>query len=203
MRADTEFPRIAPQEPAMLPTARKLAFNDVPVVDLAAVWSGDAGQCRALADEIAEVCGRVGFMYVRNHGIPAVDIEAIFKTAADFHNLPLEAKMESAMARNTGAQGQGYLPGMMKGTGKNLSENLQEAFQFRRPLADDDPDLIEGKPLHGRIPWPQAMPDLRQRMMAYYDKADALGYQLLKLFELALDLPVGALKKYFKKDMNS
>ncbi len=92
---------------------------------------------------------------------------------------------------------------MTKGTGKNLSENLQEAFQFRRPLAADDPDLIGGKPLHGRIPWPKAMPDLKARMMAYYDKVDALGYEMLKLFELALDLPEGALKQYFKKDMNS
>ena len=187
----------------MLPTARKLAFNDVPVVDLAAAWSGDAGKRAALADEIAEVCGRVGFMYIRNHGVADADIDAIFKTAADFHNLPHDTKMESAMARNADAQGQGYLPGMTKGSGKGLSENLQEAFQFRRPLADDDPGLLAGKPLHGRIPWPKAMPDLKARMMAYYSKVDALGYQLLELFEQALDQPAGALKKYFTKDMNS
>jgi isopenicillin N synthase-like dioxygenase len=187
----------------MLPTARKLAFADVPVIDLAPAWSGDAGAYRTLADEIADACGRVGFFYIRNHRIAAADVEAIFHTAADFHSLPLETKMESAMARNPDAQGQGYLPGMTKGTGKSLSENLQEAFQFRRPLADDDPDLLAGKPLHGRIPWPKAMPDLRPRMMAYYDKIDVLGYELLKLFELALELPAGELKQYFKKDMNS
>jgi isopenicillin N synthase-like dioxygenase len=84
---------------------------------------------------------------------------------------------------------------MTKGSGKGLSENLQEAFQFRRPLADNDPGLVAGLPLHGRIPWPKAMPDLKE--------VDTLGYELLDLFELALDLPAGALKKYFKKDMNS
>jgi len=187
----------------MLPTARKLAFSDVPVVDLAPARSGDTAGRRALADEVAEVCGRVGFMYVKNHLIADADIAAIFKTAADFHNLPLEAKMESSMARNPDAQGQGYLHGMSKGTGKNLTENLQEAFQFRRPLAETDPDLVAGKPLHGRIPWPKAMPDLKLRMMAYYDKIDALGYELLSLFELALDMSEGALRRYFKKDMNS
>ena len=81
-----------------------------------------------LADKIAEVCGRVGFMYVKNHRIADADVAAIFKTAADFHNLPLETKMESSMARNADAQGQGYLHGMTKGNAKNLSENLQEAF---------------------------------------------------------------------------
>jgi hypothetical protein len=29
---------------------------------------------------------------------------------------------------------------MSKGNEKSISENLQEAFQIKRPLADDDPD---------------------------------------------------------------
>jgi len=184
----------------MLPTARKLAFTDVPVIDLAPAWSDDGGR-RAVADAIAEACGRVGFMYVKNHRIAACDVAAVFKTAADFHELPLDAKMEVSMTRNNHAQG--YLHGMTKGNAKSLSENLQEAFQIRRPLADDDPNLLAGKPLHGKIPWPGAMPDLKPRMMAYYDKVDVLGYELLALFELSLDLPAGKLEQYFKKDMNS
>ena len=187
----------------MLPTARKLAFTDVPLIDLAPAWSGDSAARRALADEIAEACGTVGFMYVKNHRVADADVAAIFQTAADFHGLPHDVKMESSMARNADAQGQGYLHGMTKGTGKNLSENLQEAFQFRRPLPDNDSDLLAGKPLHGPIPWPKAMPDLKPRMMAYYDKVDALGYEMLKLFEVALDLPDGTLNQYFRKDMNS
>src|ERR1700716_1089145 len=84
-------------EPSMLPTARKLDFTDVPVIDLAPAWSGgDAGR-RAVADVIAEACGRVGFFYVKNHMLSDDDIAAIFATAADFHNLSLEAKMEVSM----------------------------------------------------------------------------------------------------------
>jgi len=185
----------------MLPTASKLAFTDVPMVDMAAAWSNDAAARRRLAADIAEACGRVGFMYVKNHGMAQADIDAIFKTAEDFHNLPLEAKMEVSLTKNNHAQG--YLHGMTKGTEKTIAANLQEAFQIRRPLADDDPDLLAGKPIHGRIPWPSAMPDLRPRMMAYYDKINVVGYELLKLFEVSLDFPEGHLKKYFKKDMNS
>src|SRR5262245_38927324 len=185
----------------MLPTARKLAFNDVPVIDLAPAWSGDAAGRRKLADEIADVCGRVGFFYIKNHGLSDADIAAIFQTSADFHNLPLDAKMEVSMTKNNHAQG--YLHGMTKGNEKSLSENLQEAFQIKRPLADNDPDLLAGKPLHGKIPWPSAMPDLQPRMMAYYDKVNVLGYELLALFERALGLRESELKQYFGKDMNS
>jgi len=185
----------------MLPTARKLAFNDVPVIDLAPAWSGDAAARRKLADEIADVCGRVGFFYIKNYGLSEADIAAIFQTSADFHDLPLDAKMEVSMTKNNHAQG--YLHGMTKGNEKSLSENLQEAFQIKRPLAEDDPDLLAGKPLHGKIPWPSAMPDLQPRMMAYYDKVNVLGYELLALFEQALGLRPGELKQYFRKDMNS
>ena len=185
----------------MLPTARKLAFTDVPVVDLAPVWSrGEAGR-RKVAGEIAEACGRVGFFYVKNHGISSLDVCDIFRTSADFHNLPLDAKMEVSVTSNNHSQG--YLHGMTKGNDKSISENLQEAFQIKRPLADDDPELLAGKPLHGKIPWPSAMPDLKPRMMAYYDKVNALSYELLALFEMALDMPAEKLKQYFRKDMNS
>jgi isopenicillin N synthase-like dioxygenase len=194
-------PLVLSLEPPMLPTARKLDFTDVPVIDLAPAWSGgDAGR-RAVADAISDACGRVGFFYVKNHMLSDADIAAIFQTAADFHNLSLEAKMEVSMTKNNHAQG--YLHGMTRGNEKSISENLQEAFQIKRPLADNDPDLIAGKPLHGKIPWPSAMLDLKPRMMAYYDKVNELGYELLKLFELALDLRADELREFFKKDMNS
>ena len=132
--------------------ARKLCIQRRAVVDLAPAWSGDAAARRKLADDIAEVCGRVGFFYIKNHGLSDADIAAIFQTSADFHNLPLDAKMEVSITKNNHAQG--YLHGMTKGNEKSLSENLQEAFQIKRPLADDDPDMLAGKPLHGKIPWP-------------------------------------------------
>lgn len=184
----------------MLPTARKLSFSEVPVVDLGPAWSGEAGQ-RSVAQAIASAAGTVGFFYIRNHGLSAAHIDAIFQTARDFHELPRDAKMEASMTLNTHAQG--YLHGMTKGNDTKLKENLQEAFQIRRPLPDDDPDLLAGKPLHGAIPWPSAMPDLKPRMLAYYDRINTLGYALLDLFELSLDLASGTLRASFVKDMNS
>jgi isopenicillin N synthase-like dioxygenase len=184
----------------MLPTARKLQFSDVPIVDLAPLDDGPQARA-AVAQAIADACGRVGFFYLANHGIAAADVAAIFQTARDFHDLPLAAKMEVSITRNGHAQG--YLHGNSKGVRTDIKPNLQEAFQIRRPLAPDDPGILAGKPLHGLIPWPSAMPDLQPRMMAYYEKVDALGYRLLDLFETGLDLAPGTLTPYFAKDMNS
>ncbi|WP_420224777.1 isopenicillin N synthase family dioxygenase [Pigmentiphaga litoralis] len=185
----------------MLPTARKLSFSEVPVVDLGPAWSDGEDGRRRVAQAIASAAGTVGFFYICNHGLAAADIDGIFETAKAFHDLPREAKMEVSMTLNQHAQG--YLHGMTKGSDTSLKENLQEAFQIRRPLDDDDPGLLAGKPLHGVIPWPSAMPDLKPRMLAYYDRINALGYAMLDLFELSLDLPGGMLRASFAKDMNS
>jgi len=40
-------------------------------------------------------------------------------------------------------------------------------------------------------------------MMKYYAKLDRLGYNVLDLFELGLELEPGMLRQYFRKDMNS
>ena len=40
-------------------------------------------------------------------------------------------------------------------------------------------------------------------MMAYFARMDTLGYELLDLFELGLELAPGTLKQFFAKDMNS
>lgn len=185
----------------MLPTALKLSFNEVPMVDLGPLASGSAADRATVASELAEACGRVGFVYLTNHGVSRADVDAIFKTAEDFHNLPLEAKMDVSITKNQHAQG--YLHGMTKGVHDKISPNLQEAFQMRRPLPPDDPDILAGKPLHGVIPWPKAMPDLEPRMMKYYTKLDRLAYNVLDLFELGLELEPGMLRQYFRKDMNS
>jgi isopenicillin N synthase-like dioxygenase len=185
----------------MLPTARKLAFSEVPVVDLGPAETRADGTRRVVAEAIGEACSRVGFFYIKNHGVNASDVAAIFQTAKAFHDLPLEAKMEVCVRNNDHFQG--YLPGMTKSNDRRISQTLQEAFQIRRPLAPDDPDLLAGTPLHGMIPWPSAMPDLQPRMMAYYEKVDALGRELLTLFELSLDLPKNTFTRFFRKDMNA
>lgn len=185
----------------MLPTATPLDFDSVPVIDLAPCRTGSESDRRAVANAIADACQRVGFFYIKNHGVSESEIAAVFKTAEDFHTLPVDAKMEVSVTKNNHFQG--YLHGNTKGNDQSLRENLQEAFQIRRPLPPDDPGLLSGKPLHGAIPWPSAMPDLKPRMMAYYEKVDALSREMTSLFEMSLDLPAGALGNFFKKDMNS
>jgi isopenicillin N synthase-like dioxygenase len=184
----------------MLTDALKLDFDTVPVVDLGPLFEARENRA-AVARDLIEGCARVGFVYLANHGVAAADVDAIFATAREFHDLPLEAKMEVAVMKNGHAQG--YLPGKNLGSLQNLGANLQEAFQIRRPLPAGHPDLTSGKPLHGPIPWPSAMPSLEARMMAYFARMDELSNRLTDLFELGLDFAPDTLQAYFANDMHN
>jgi len=186
----------------MLPTTRKLDFSEVPIIDMSESRLRSPESKKALADEIAEACGTVGFLYLKNHPIPQSDIDDIFKVAREFFALPQEAKDEVSMTKNRSFQG--YLPMLTKGKGKaNITANKQEAFQFRRPLPPDDPDLLAGTRLAGEIPWPSALPQLKTVALRYHEKMCSFGNLMIELFELGLDLPKDEIKKHFKKDMNA
>jgi isopenicillin N synthase-like dioxygenase len=183
----------------MLPTAKKLSFDNIPVIDLGPLQDGSDASRAKVAKDVVEACARVGFMYIKNHGIPQQALDDIFQTSIDFHNLPLDAKMDVSIMKN--GDSQGYLPGKLKGeAGGALHANSQEAFQFHRQLAAGDPDL--NKPMRSNVAWPPAMPDLEPRMMDYWNQVNPLAYTLLDLFELGLALEPGALRKFHEKDMN-
>ena len=184
----------------MLPTARKLAFNDVPSIDLGPPGRATPRPGARLPKQIADVCGRVGFFYIKNHGLSDADIAAIFQTAADFHNLPLDAKMEVSITKNNHAQG--YLHGMTKGNEKSLRKicrrRSRSSGRWRTTI----------RPARGQAAARQdSVAERDARPQAAHDgllrQGQWLGYEMLALFELALGLREGELKQYFKKDMNS
>lgn len=73
--------------------ANRGAFHEIPVVDFSDAFSKDPEARKRLASKIYDACVRVGFFYVRNHGVDDSIMKNIFSAAKDFFNLPLENKM--------------------------------------------------------------------------------------------------------------
>lgn len=190
----------------MLPTTRKLSFSEVPIIDMSASRFTMPESKLELAREIAEACATVGFLYLKNHPIEQAQIDGVFNAAREFFDLPQEAKDAVSMTRNRHFQG--YLPMLTKGKGTaerggTITANKQEAFQFRRPLDPNDPDLLTGERLAGVIPWPEQVPRLKEVLLAYHTKMCAFGETMIELFELGLELPKDSIRQHFKKDMNA
>ena len=68
----------------------------VPVIDLAPAAAGEKGP---VAAAVAEACGRVGFLVVTGHDVPAAVIERGWAAARAFFDLPEAAKRSVVMPR--------------------------------------------------------------------------------------------------------
>ena len=64
----------------------------IPVVDLADFLSGDATKKASFVKALGEAYETVGFVAVKNHGIPDALITAQYDQVQQFFSLPLEKK---------------------------------------------------------------------------------------------------------------
>jgi isopenicillin N synthase-like dioxygenase len=85
--------------------AKRGAFHTIPVIDFRDAYSKDLEARKRVAVEVYDACVRVGFFYVRNHGVDETVMENIFQAARDFFALPLEDKMAIDLNKSTHFRG--------------------------------------------------------------------------------------------------
>lgn len=183
----------------MLPIARKVTFDEVPVIDLQPMFSGDPAERGALARKVAQACHDVGFFYIVNHRIPPAAVAGMFEAAEAFFALPAESKLEVDLVRQPNYRG--YIPPDHKGDDERIKKNLQEVFQINIELPEEDPDSRASERLYGPNPWPSALPWLRERMLGYYAELSALAYEMMQILALGLDLPEKTFHPFFRKPL--
>jgi isopenicillin N synthase-like dioxygenase len=184
----------------MLPIYRPATDSEIPIIDLKGLDFRTQADKSAVVTTISKACKEEGFFYVVNHGVGTDAIDDMFSAARTFFDLPMDKKEEVSLTKS-GFGFRGYLPSFHKGSDPKLKENLQEAFQIHNELPSDDPDALAGLPLHGPNPFPSAMPDLRERMLAYKEKVEHLGQFLLSAMAVGLGLPEDHFNPYFRKPM--
>ncbi|WP_428668850.1 isopenicillin N synthase family dioxygenase [Reyranella sp.] len=162
---------------------------DIPIIDVHGLLDGNGGDAEAVT-AIGRACRQVGFFYVAGHGIPGATIEAVFRHAADFFAATPAVKQT---VRYTGTSGnRGWVPLGGETLDPGTAPDLKECFNIGLELAEDDPELVAGRPFRHRNPWP-ALAGFRTAMLDYFDRAHRLGRELHQAF--ALDLGVD--RSYF------
>jgi len=86
--------------------AKRGAFHEIPIIDFADAYHKELAKRQALAAKIYEACVRVGFFYIKNHGVDDTVMQNVFSAARDFFDLPLEEKMQIDL--NKSAHFRGY-----------------------------------------------------------------------------------------------
>jgi len=135
--------------------------GSVPTVDLGA---GD----EAAAAAMWEAATTVGFFQVVNHGVPQSEIDAAFKSSADFFELPQEAKESASPFAPEANSGYEFMKQVRPSTG---TADQKESLQITARQGAMD----------GR--WPQEPPELEGVAHRLLDSVLTLGRRILTLLE--------------------
>jgi isopenicillin N synthase-like dioxygenase len=168
-------------------SAREAPFHEIPVIDFAPMLGADSAAKAQVAAALKEAATKIGFFYIKNHGVPPDIIAALFAAGPDFFALPLEEKMRVhvKLSKNNS----GYTPLLEENTNPASKGDVHEAYDMALELDPDDPELQGEKGLYGANLWPDSQPEFRQSMLAYSQEMLKLGRHLFSAFALALDLP--------------
>ena len=182
----------------MGPTVAVEQEHFIPGLDLGPYLRGEKGALDPLTAALRETCEKVGFFYIKNHGIPQDLIDRTFAASKRIHAMPVADKKAIAMNE----QNIGYMGVNESIQGHSKVEvarkpNYNESFFFMRDRKPDDPDVMAKKPFRGLNLWPADLPGFREDALAYQSAMEQLGMKMLPVVARALDLPVDFFLDYF------
>lgn len=159
----------------------------LPLIDIAALGSGDAAAERHVAATLGAACRDIGFFTIVNHGVSAQQVEATFAAARAFFDRPETEKCEVAITKSR--HNRGYVPIAAEALDPTKPGDAKECFNVGRELAPDDPALLAGRPFHGPNQWPAGPAGFRNTMLAYYAQMQRVCERLHRGFAIDLGLP--------------
>ncbi|MDQ6812870.1 MAG: isopenicillin N synthase family oxygenase [Bacteroidota bacterium] len=109
----------------------------IPVVDLADFLSGDSSKKSAFVEKLGGAYEDVGFVAVKNHGVPDELIAHIYEYVQQFFALPLEKKLKYQVPGLAGQRG--YTSFGREHAKGSDAPDLKEFFQYGQNVEDGDP----------------------------------------------------------------
>jgi isopenicillin N synthase-like dioxygenase len=172
------------------------SFKAIPVIDVSPLLGTDAGAMMALAEQIRLACSRVGFFYIKNHGVSPGVIERAYARTKQFFELPDEEKQKYHISKSTNHRG--FIPLYEESFYETIgsasaNKDHKEAYQIGVDLPLDHAHFVSGIPLLGPNLWPETQ-GFKEDLGAYFDALRVLSQRLYQAFALALFLP----KDYFE-----
>ena len=176
------------------------ASDHIPVIDLGPYLADARGAADRTAGELRFALTEIGFYFIVNHGVPPGLVRDTFRQAARFHAEPRDRKLAIRIDKHN----VGYLP--MRGDTLRTSTvaavtkpNLNEALFVARDLPDDHPDVVADRRFRSANRWPADLPGFRDTVVRYCDTMERLVQRLVRLYALALDLPLDYFDQPFRE----
>ena len=193
--------------------------NELPVIDLAPMSGSNEDAKDRVAREVHDACRDIGFLTIVNHPVPPQKIAEIFRQSKRFFALPLAQKMTAYMGDSNLFRGylpmdqpgqkkahrgqaiDGFQPHLAEDRMKARKPHKNEAFQASLELPDDDPDVLAGKPLHGRNMWPENLPGFKEAVLDYHTTMTGFTALMASVFARGLGLPAEYFAQFYRKPL--
>ena len=155
---------------------------NIPVVDLAEFTSGDAASKQNFVKQLGKAYEEVGFVAVKNHGIPDDLIADLYKYVQKFFSLPDDVKLSYEKKELAGQRGYTSF-GREHAKGFDAPD-LKEFFQFGQTVEDSDP-IKEEYPDNVKV---EEVPEFTPTLFKAYRSFERSGKALLQAIALYLEL---------------
>lgn len=169
--------------------SKQTSFTEIPIVDIAPLMDGSAPL--DIARQIGHICENVGFLYIKNHGIPKVLIEDMYRLSKTFFELPFEDK-DRLNVVNSGQTLRGYIPMYGENVDPENTRDFKECFDL-----GVHEDTVS--PFFGPNQMPAELPEFKAVCEAYHEAMLALARKLIGAIALSLELPVDYFEKLQRK----
>lgn len=160
----------------------------IPVVDLSDFLSGDPARKQKFVSELGKAYEEVGFVAVKNHGIPDDLIADLYKNVQQFFQLPDEVKLSYEKKELAGQRG--YTSFGREHAKGYEAPDLKEFFQYGQEVEDGDPIKVE-YPQNVEV---DEVPDFTPTLRKAYRSFERSGRSLLR----AIALHLGLKEDYFE-----
>lgn len=160
--------------------------HKIPIIDLEPWFAGDSQQRLELCSQLREVCHKIGFFYIANHGIPEPVTAAYLATLKNFFALPASIKIDIDKQHSPQFRGWEQLGSELTNNEIDYREQIDIGVE-RDAITDPDPYYMA---LVGPNQWPPeaALPGFRKTVSDYFARLSGLSRQILRMMSLALRL---------------
>jgi isopenicillin N synthase-like dioxygenase len=153
----------------------------IPLVDLADFRSGDPSKKDSFVQSLGKSYEDIGFVAVKNHGIPANLISDLYKNVQQFFSLPFTQKEKYEKAGLAGQRG--YTSFGKEHAKGSEAPDLKEFFQYGQTVEDGEPIDY---PANVNV---EEVPALSPIFLKAYRAFEQSGKSLLEAISIYLGLP--------------
>jgi isopenicillin N synthase-like dioxygenase len=154
----------------------------IPVVDLAAFLSGDLEKKKEFVQQLGKAYEEVGFVAVKNHGIPEQLISNLYEYVQQFFSLPSSQKLNYEVPGLAGQRG--YTSFGREHAKGSEQPDLKEFFQYGQVVEDGD-SIKSEYPDNIKV---SEVKDFNETLFSAYRDFEKSGISMLQAIALYLGL---------------